>query len=49
MALTSTENVARFASEQEQFGGADDFAALLDELKRKPPPPKNQEPLFEEG
>ena len=50
-ALRGIDAVAyiRFASEQEQFGGADDFAALLDELKRKPPPPKNQEPLFEEG
>ena len=49
--LRSLDAVAyiRFASEQEQFGTADDFAALLDELKRKPPPPRNQTALFGEG
>ncbi|MEE2896540.1 MAG: transcriptional regulator NrdR [Planctomycetota bacterium] len=47
-ALRSIDAVAyiRFASEQEQFGSADDFAVLLDELKRKPPPPPNQTALF---
>lgn len=50
-ALRGIDAVAyiRFASEQEQFVGAEDFAAILDELKQKPPPPPNQEPLFEEG
>lgn len=48
-ALRGIDAVAyiRFASEQEQFGSADDFAALVEELKRKPPPPPNQVPLFD--
>jgi transcriptional repressor NrdR len=48
-ALRGIDAVAyiRFASEQEQFGSADDFADLVEELKRKPPPPPNQAPLFD--
>lgn len=48
-ALRGLDAVAyiRFASEQEQFGSADDFADLVEELKRKPPPAPNQAPLFD--
>ena len=48
-ALRGIDAVAyiRFASEQEQFGSADDFADLVEELKRKPPPAPNQAPLFD--
>lgn len=48
-ALRGIDAVAyiRFASEQEQFGSADDFADLVEELKRKPPPSPDQKPLFD--